>query len=125
MGYEVSVEVSKCIEEVSELILFIFFLIFSDTLPIRYRRSIGVSKYRIRIGIRVRQVSEVSVQPRFPDASQQVRQSALGEGERERESQRENSSMGWANCSRPNCTVLVFFLKKYSTSWSGCIAACF
>jgi len=64
MGYEVSVEVSKCIEEVSELILFIFFLIFSDTLPIRYRRSIGVSKYRIRIGIRVRQVSEVSVQPR-------------------------------------------------------------
>jgi len=63
MGYEVSVEVSKCIEEVSELILFIFFLIFSDTLPIRYRRSIGVSKYRIRIGIRVRQVSEVSVQP--------------------------------------------------------------
>ena len=66
MGYEVSVEVSKCIEEVSELILFIFFLIFSDTLPIRYRRSIGVSKYRIRIGIRVRQVSEVSVQPRSP-----------------------------------------------------------
>ena len=64
MGYEVSVEVSKCIEEVSELILFIFFLIFSDTLPIRYRRSIGASKYRIRIGIRVRQVSEVSVQPR-------------------------------------------------------------
>jgi len=43
-----------------------FFLIFSDTLPIRYRRSIGVSKYQIRIGIRVRQVSEVSVQPRSP-----------------------------------------------------------
>jgi len=72
MGYEVSVEVSKCIEEVSELILFIFFLIFSDTLPIRYRRSIGVSKYRIRIGIRVRQVSEVSVQPRPPAPGERV-----------------------------------------------------
>ena len=70
MGYEVSVEVSKCIEEVSELILFIFFLIFSDTLPIRYRRSIGVSKYRIRIGIRVRQVSEVSVQPRVMETEE-------------------------------------------------------
>ena len=84
MGYEVSVEVSKCIEEVSELILFIFFLIFSDTLPIRYRRSIGVSKYRIRIGIRVRQVSEVSVQPSAEAHGAGEDAPAQGAGEDER-----------------------------------------
>ena len=43
MGYEVSVEVSKCIEEVSELILFIF----SSYFPILCRYGIeGVSGYR-------------------------------------------------------------------------------
>ena len=43
MGYEVSVEVSKCIEEISELILFIF----SSYFPILCRYGIeGVSGYR-------------------------------------------------------------------------------
>jgi hypothetical protein len=49
--------VSEADWEVSRLILFFFFL---DTSPIPYRWRIGVSPYRIRIAIPVRQLREVS-----------------------------------------------------------------